>query len=335
MTTPKKIDIAVIGGGIGGLCLTIGLLKYKHLNVNIYEAAHKFAEIGAGVAIGVNSQRALAMIDPGTHEAFEKLVTHNGWESQKTTWFQFRDGREGHNEDLLTAPTNASGQASLHRAAFLDELVKLVPKEIAHFGKRLEQIIDNGEEGVTLHFKDGTTVKANAVIGVDGVHSPTRKYLLGADHSATSPQFTHTVAYRGLIPMEDAKQAIGAEYAENSMIWANQDNLVMTYPISFGKIMNVVAIQAGVETWDHSEWVIPADTGELKAGFKGLSKSPAGVIALLEKAHVSAWSMWDMLVNAPYYYKGNVCMMGDGARKYSLCTSSTPTLSQKPKLTPE
>jgi len=71
---------------------------------------------------------------------------------------------------------NQTGQTTLHRALFLDELVKLMPKEIAHFGKRVDQIIDNGENGITLHFKDNTTVAAGAVIGAAGVHSPTRVF---------------------------------------------------------------------------------------------------------------------------------------------------------------
>lgn len=40
------IEIAIVGGGIGGLALSIGLQQYGHLRVKIYEAASKFAEIG-------------------------------------------------------------------------------------------------------------------------------------------------------------------------------------------------------------------------------------------------------------------------------------------------
>jgi salicylate hydroxylase len=96
----------------------------------------------------------------------------------------------------------------------------------------------------------------------------------------------------------------------------------MTYPISFGKIMNVVAIQARVDKWEHVEWVIPTKHEALEKGFHGLSKFPASVISLLENAHVSAWSMWDMIENAPYSNKGNICMMGDGAH------ASTPYQGQ-------
>lgn len=42
----EPIQIAIIGGGIGGLALSIGLQKYSHIQVKIYEAASKFEEIG-------------------------------------------------------------------------------------------------------------------------------------------------------------------------------------------------------------------------------------------------------------------------------------------------
>lgn len=42
----EPIHIAIVGGGIGGLALSIGLQKYSHVHVKIYEAASKFAEIG-------------------------------------------------------------------------------------------------------------------------------------------------------------------------------------------------------------------------------------------------------------------------------------------------
>lgn len=42
----KPIDVAIIGGGIGGLALSIGLQQYTHVRVKIYEAASKFSEIG-------------------------------------------------------------------------------------------------------------------------------------------------------------------------------------------------------------------------------------------------------------------------------------------------
>ena len=78
---PKAIRVAVVGGGIGGLTLALGLLKYDHLDVQVYEAAHTFGEIGAGVAIGLNAQKALKLIGPHACDAFEKHATPNQWQS--------------------------------------------------------------------------------------------------------------------------------------------------------------------------------------------------------------------------------------------------------------
>ena len=87
---PEKIayKVAVIGGGICGLALTIGLLKYEHIDVQIYEAAPSFGEIGAGITVGPNAQRALELIGPEAEAAFAKHKTPNFWASHKNdyTW---------------------------------------------------------------------------------------------------------------------------------------------------------------------------------------------------------------------------------------------------------
>ena len=194
----KPIDVAIVGGGMGGLCLAIGLLKHSNVRVNIYEAVHQFSEIGAGVAFGPNAQRALKLIGPGTEQAYLRQVTHNIWKECRNTFFEYRYGMGPNAGELIAAPKNETGQSTVHRAKFLEEFVALVPKEIAHFGRRLETVEDKGPHGVKLSFKDGTTVCADCVIGADGVHSVIREYLLGKDHPATNPTFTGSVAYRGM-----------------------------------------------------------------------------------------------------------------------------------------
>ena len=54
---------------MAGLCLAIGLLETPDIDVQIYEAAAEFSEVGLGVNIAPNAQRALAMISPKTEEA--------------------------------------------------------------------------------------------------------------------------------------------------------------------------------------------------------------------------------------------------------------------------
>ncbi|KAI7615539.1 hypothetical protein KC319_g19667, partial [Hortaea werneckii] len=128
----RKYSVAVVGGGIGGLCTAIGLL-HQGVPVEIYEAASSFAEIGAGVSLGPNAARAMKLIDPAIHAGFLRCVTNNGWPDRQNYWFSFRKGQDTPDKygerffDLWCE----TGQASVHRARYLDELVALVPKDIA------------------------------------------------------------------------------------------------------------------------------------------------------------------------------------------------------------
>lgn len=240
---PKAIRVAVVGGGIGGLALALGLLKYDHIDVQVYEAAHTFGEIGAGVAIGSNAQRALKLIGPHAWDAFKKHATPNMWEShadnfvehvvvskvfcsprmifrmflKDTDTIPLHQGKGEHENEVICAQKTPGGMQSVHRAHFLDELVKGLPAERAHFNKRLQSIEDKEGSGVVLHFKDGTTATTDAVIGADGIHSITREFILGERDMSAHSVFAGSVVYRGLVPMDKAVEKLGAEYAQNSM----------------------------------------------------------------------------------------------------------------------
>ena len=181
---------------------------------------------------------------------------------------------------------------SVHRAHFLDELVKGVPAQRAHFNKRLHTL-EETETGVTLHFKDGTNATADVVIGADGVHSTVREYLMGAD--AAKPIFTGTVIYRGLVPMDRANEVLGPEHAQNvtilcgpgkvisqrsgrMLIGKNTGNLALSYPIDSGKTLNAAAFEFGLKEWPHIDWIIPANYEDLAEVFKCWGKPAQGLI---------------------------------------------------------
>ena len=102
----------------------------------------------------------------------------------------------------------------VHRARFLDELVKDLPAQRAQFNKRLEHL-EETQDGVTLHFKDSTTATADVAIGADGVHSIVREYLIGAD--TAKPVFSGSVIYRALVPMDRAIEVLDSENAQNAV----------------------------------------------------------------------------------------------------------------------
>lgn len=197
MTTsppPKPFKIAICGGGIAGLALAIGLLK-RNVPFHLYESAHAFAEVGAGVAFGPNSIRAMGLIDPAIRTAYESRATHNAFPSKKDIWFDFYAGVDcglGKAREFVYSVRDTQGehiQSSIHRAAFLEELVALVPEENVSFGKRVIAV-EETSDGVRLRFEDGGEAEASAAVGCDGVKSNIRRFVLGDEYYAVHPSFT-------------------------------------------------------------------------------------------------------------------------------------------------
>ncbi|KAF8863465.1 salicylate 1-hydroxylase-like protein [Acephala macrosclerotiorum] len=319
--TPKKpFHVAVCGGGIGGLCMAIGLL-HQNISCTLYESAPAFAEIGAGVSFGPNAVRAMSLIDPDIKKGYDKIATSNAWPEKKKFWFEFNLGQKGEMWGDMKAPGKEMlkvaqvvagdiGQSSVHRAHFLDVLVNLVPDGVAKFGKRVEQVEKKGERMV-LTFHDGSTAEADAVIGCDGVKSRTRQILLGENHQTTNPTFTGKCAYRGLIPMNKAISAIGEELARNSQMYMGRHGHVLTFPIENGKTMNVVAFQSKADgKWEDERWVLPMKKEDMFNDFAGWGDDVQHILSLMEKPDV--WALFDH-PPAPTYYKGRFALLGDAA----------------------
>ena len=221
MSKSKHLEVAIIGGGIAGLTLAIALY-HRRVPITVYEQAPQFGEIGAGVSFTPNAVQAMKVCHQGVYDAFEQVCTRNVWPSKQNVWFDYLDGYAGpkpgqETQDIAFTVRNSVGQIGVHRAAFLDEIVKLVPKKIARFGKKLADIEEGGSNGrLVMKFEDGTTAEADAVIGCDGIKSRVRQIIVGKDHPSAHPSYTHKYAYRGLAPMEEAMKAVGEELALNA-----------------------------------------------------------------------------------------------------------------------
>jgi salicylate hydroxylase len=300
--------------------MAIGLL-HQNISCTLYESAPAFAEIGAGVSFGPNATRAMSLIDPKIEEGYKRCATSNAFPSKKTSWFDFRLGMKEsawkefespgkEDQEIAQVKAGSVGQSSVHRAHFLDELVKLVPEGIAKFGKRVEKVEKVGEK-MRLTFHDGSAAEADAVIGCDGVKSRTRQILLGENHKSTNPTFTGKYAYRGLIPMEKAVGAIGEELARNSQMYLGEHGHLLTFPIEKGNTMNVVAFRTkGDGKWEDERWVLPMKKEDMFEEFKGWGESVQKILSLMEKPDV--WALFDH-PPAPIYYTGNFALLGDAA----------------------
>jgi hypothetical protein len=95
ITEPRAapFTVAIIGGGLAGLALSVGLTRFG-ISHKIYESAKCFSEIGAGIAMGPNAVWALALIDPRLRQCYSRCATYNEREGQRAFYFDFRYGME-------------------------------------------------------------------------------------------------------------------------------------------------------------------------------------------------------------------------------------------------
>ncbi|KAF2177526.1 mannitol 1-phosphate dehydrogenase [Zopfia rhizophila CBS 207.26] len=321
-----SLPIAIIGGGLGGLALAIGLIKHG-VKVHIYEAAAAFSEIGAGVAFGPNSTRALSLIDEKLLAGYKKHATFNENRERDDTFVTFRygmDSRNGngrkagdliwHLEDIWM-PENAKKlgvrtRSCIHRARFLDQLVALLPEGITSFGKSFERINTLEDGTVKLCFSDGSTALASAAIGCDGVKSKARDFVCGASVQAT---YAGEYAYRAMVPRAEAEKALGKELACNGQLYCGYGAYIVTYPVEHGEFTNMVAIpheKGDSWTWTQAEWTVPATRQEFLRHFEGWY--PPLIDAIARYCQPQKWALFSLRHSEPYY-KGRLCLLGDSA----------------------
>jgi salicylate hydroxylase/6-hydroxynicotinate 3-monooxygenase len=157
---------------MGGMAAA-GTLRQAGIDVQVYEQAHQFGRIGAGIQMLPNSMKVLRGIgveDVLRAHAFAPYSHLN------------RVGDTGELKRELPMPEDLYGAPFLcmHRADLHEALTSIVPNEVIHLNKKLVGLEQNGGP-VTLSFADGTTATADAVIGADGVHSLVRDIIIGPD----------------------------------------------------------------------------------------------------------------------------------------------------------
>ncbi|KAF2650030.1 FAD/NAD(P)-binding domain-containing protein [Lophiostoma macrostomum CBS 122681] len=313
---PQKISVAIVGGGIAGLCTAIGLQKHApHLEFTIYEAAARFDVIGSGVAFGPNALEAFTLIDPALREAFDRISTTNQLETKKDTWFEFRWGQDmeykngkAKTGDLISAVQCHEGQATVHRARFLEVMLPLIPHDSVKFRKRLAYIKNVGDaEKTRLVFKDGTEALHDVVIGSDGIKSHVREFV---DHKS-KPGFSTKYCHRGVIPMEKAIAVMGEERAGTNTGYLGKHGHIISFPVDQGDAVSVTLFK-GERIWTAENWVVETTREHIAQDYKDWGAFVHELIPLMQDT--SIWAVFELVDNPPStYVRGNVCITGDAA----------------------
>ena len=160
----QPISVAIIGAGIVGLAVALGLLD-RGISVTLYERASNYHEIGAGIGISPNAERAMKLLNPRIRDAFKSVAAQND-----DDWIRAVDGYSHDKNDPLNDEEELifklylgeRGFEGCQRSALVEGMARHVPKSCVEFNKNLESISEhNGGTTMVCNFCDGTSAEAD------------------------------------------------------------------------------------------------------------------------------------------------------------------------------
>jgi salicylate hydroxylase len=251
--------IAIVGGGLGGMSFLNAALYTGLKNIQLYEQAPQFSEVGAGVNITSNANRVLdafGLQESMTRKSSRKLPCYMEYHNYKTGEYL------GHIEEFSQPPARL-----LHRAHLLDSLKERVPESCLNLGKHLASIERNTASGAapyTLRFQDGSTADADIVIGCDGIKSNVRRDMGLAD----TPNYSGQVVYRGFVDYKDLPEET-AQLLRKTVNFRGPKRHVLILPIGNKETESDRAAVIGfmsetLDTWDSESWMSRSEISSLQ-----------------------------------------------------------------------
>ena len=300
-------NIAIVGGGIGGLTAALALAR-RGIDVDVYEQAPELRELGAGVQISANGTHVLHAV--GLKAALEKVqVLPAGkairlWNTGQS-WKLFDLGMES--VERYGFPYITIHRGDLH-GVIAQALMQAKPGAI-HLNQKCVGLTQTADH-VELHFETGEPVRAKIAVGADGVHSVVRENLFGA----SKPEFCGIIAWRGVIPIERVPASISRTIGTN---WVGPGGHVVHYPLRAGKLLNFVGM--GERDWNVEGWNVRGTTEEVLNDFQGWH---ADVHAMIRNIDVPY--KWGLALRPPMqqWSEGRCTLLGDA------CHPMVPLLAQ-------
>jgi salicylate hydroxylase len=292
MMVKSKLNVAVVGGGIGGL-FTAKALIAQGLRVSVYEQAPALGEVGAGVFLTPNSVRQLERV--GLGPAVEKWGARVGAGSQ-----YFRQDGTPIAPVQVTDSSGWNATFGMHRADFVDFLAKALPRELVHTGHRCTDFEQEGDVA-RVSFANGATVEADIVIAADGIHSELRPFVF----PPSRPVFSGSVAYRGVVP----HKLMPAWPTGAWQMWLGKGKHFLAFPLRAGELINYVGFVPADEEMKES-WSAPGDPDVLRAEFAGWDPRIESLLSQVQATF--RWALYDR-EPLPTWTKGRLTLLGDAA----------------------
>ena len=293
--------IAIVGGGLGGLAAALFLSK-AGLDATVYEQAPELLDVGAGIVVSPNMVRPLCKLGFADKLHAFAVRLEAAWEFRR-----WKDGRVLFVQTMGDECERLYGAHCYvaHRADLLALFQQALPTQRLRLDHRCVEL-NQGESKAELTFvsRSGgkSKVTADVVIGADGIHSVVRRAVT----PKIDARFSGLCAFRCLVT---AAKALEMALRPVQTLWLGPGRHFVHYPISSGRLINVIAIvPAGA--WRTESWTAEGEISDLIAEFDGWDDRLRQLI--ISASSTKRWAMYDR-DPLERWTAGRITLLGDAA----------------------
>ncbi len=303
MKYPAKV--AVAGGGIGGLTAAIALRR-AGFEVVVFERAAELGEVGAGLLLAANAQKALAKI--GLAEAVSSLGT-SAAAAEIRSW---------RGEVLVSIPAAELEEkigtpcAAVHRADLQALLAREVGERTLRLGAEVRAFEQN-ESGVGALLADGSRESADVLVGADGLRSRVRAGLFGSEE----PRYAGYTAWRAVVKPKEELLPWGAGFES----WGRGARFGCAH-IGDGRVYWFATANAPEDEKDGSPGSLAGAKAKLLHLFSRWHRPVADLVEAAEEGAILRTDIYDREPLGERWGEGKVTLLGDAAHPM------TPNLGQ-------
>ena len=187
-------EVAVAGGGIGGLAAVIAL-RHAGIAATAYERAPDLArvQVGGGLQMWPNALRALRQLGCGD------AVEERAWRVDGVRFLNWR-GRQLSYVDARPVAQRVGASAFNVKRAALHAVLADAAAEWIQTDREVTRYTNRSDD-VEVAFADGSTVTADLLLGADGIRSRVRAQM----HGDTPPEYAKISNWSGTLRYEHPK----------------------------------------------------------------------------------------------------------------------------------
>ncbi|WBX72370.1 FAD-dependent monooxygenase [Tenacibaculum retecalamus] len=317
--TENYPQVAIIGGGIGGVALAVACL-HRGIPFTLYERDDSFNSRSQGYGLTLqqasNAIKGLGIFKLKEGVVSTKHVVHNSEGKVIGEWGM----RKWMDSGAKTSPKRTNVHIARQSLRF-ELLEQLGNHKSVKWGHQLIKFNESEDEFIELSFKvDGKIKKAKAdlVVGADGIRSSVRKLLIG--EAITPLRYLDCIVILGICPLKDIKN-VDSSLLDSATVFqtANGNERIYMMPFASDAIMWQLSFPMSEEAAKQLSEKVPKALKEEACRRTPWHNPIPQILEATDESNISGYPVYDRELLKPELLseEKKVTLIGDAAHPMS------------------